>query len=224
MVVKTSLKSWTYISFFYEEGLYISLPSPILAQKSVWMKLLFEILTSSWKKCQSNKRKRPSLCVSGYFQLPFSAALQGTELSLRSVLCHWWLVGQGGECRQGLWLLVPLGRSRVSVCFESCRGQAGAGRTHSPWDECCEQLSSLDVLSHLSQVLEVVSKTVLSQVQEGFVLLHDLTPYHTAEVTFLTPDSCHCVTCCAFLTTSMGFMAAVLPSSASGSMARSKQL
>lgn len=118
--------------FFMKSDFIFFHPSPILAQKSIWMKLLFEILTSSWKKCQSNKRKRSSLCVSGYFQLPFSAALQGTELSLRSVLCHWWHVGQGRECRQGLWLLVPLGRSRVCVCFKSCRGQAGAGRTHSP--------------------------------------------------------------------------------------------
>lgn len=43
-----------------------------------------------------------------------------------------------------------------------------------------KQLSYLDVLSHLSQVLEVASKTVLSKLQKGFVLLHDLTPYHTA--------------------------------------------
>lgn len=42
------------------------------------------------------------------------------------------------------------------------------------------ELAYLDVLSHLSQVLEVASKTVQSKLQEGFVWPHDLTPYHTA--------------------------------------------
>lgn len=94
--------------FFYEEELYIFSPHlPFWHKKTVWMKLLFEVLTSSWKKWQSNKRKRSSFCVSGYFQLPFSAALQGMELSLRSALCHWWHVGQSREGRTGraLWML-----------------------------------------------------------------------------------------------------------------------
>lgn len=95
---------------FMKRGFSIPPPPPIshfgiLAQKSIWMKLLFAVLTSSWKRWQSNKRKRSSLCVSGYFQLPFSAALQGTEPALRSVPCHWWHIGQSRERSTGrLWV------------------------------------------------------------------------------------------------------------------------